>query len=251
MKKFFAILFTCLLLILQTDAAFSQTRQIKFGITYFYPPFIYIGDGGKNFYGFDTEIALALCKLIDATCTFTPMTLENLFTSLDQGNVDAIMGALSITAERKIKYDFAGPYYKSTMSYLGRADSNITTMPQGISNKKIGVVKGSTFEMFLSKNYSDLIKIKTYPNMDDTINDLANKKVDLVLLDTPTADYWVHNSGNQFKIIGAPQHDNISSDQGYGIAVKLGNTQLADQLNAALLTIMNNGTYTAIREKYF
>jgi len=234
-------------------SANAQVASIRFGVGYFYPPFVTAHNNGQSFTGFDIDVALALCKVLNAQCTFTPMTLTDLFKSLDEGKVDALISAMSITPGRRAKYDFTLPYFKSSMSFmsLASANTNLSPTPEGLKDKTIGVIVGSAFEIYLRQNYGDKIKIKTFSYTADALDSLTKGKVDLLLLDTPVARYWVNNSSGIFKIVSSPENYNLPYDEGFGIAVKSGNTALAQALNNALVTIVQNGTYDQIKQRYF
>lgn len=176
--------------------------SIKFGIINFYPPFIFSGQGGQV-YGFDIELAQAICSNLNAQCTYTRMPLHELFDALKNNQIDAIISAINITPERKKIFDFTIPYYKSTASFVGLANSTIQISPQGLKNKTIGVIKASIFYDYLKHTYPGIVELKTYRNAAESIEDLAKSKIDLVMLDTPTAKYWVGTSHNLFQIVGS------------------------------------------------
>lgn len=246
MRSFIVAFLFCLL---ATQAQAQAPATIKFGVVYFYPPFVYTDNKGSDVYGFDISVAKALCQTINITCTFTPMPLADLFKNLDDNKVDAIMGAISITQGRKIKYEFTLPYFKSSMSYLGPANANFSITPEELTKKTIGVVKGSSFYTYLTQTYGDKVNLKPYVAWEDAIADLSNNKIDLILLDTPVAKYWVKNSSGALKIIGQPLA-NVTSDEGFGIAFRAGNYNLSNAFNKAIETIIANGTYDKLRQMY-
>jgi ABC-type amino acid transport substrate-binding protein len=65
-----------------------------------YPPFESI-DANNKIVGFDVDLANALCKEIDATCTFTNQAFDSLIPSLKFRRFDAVMAGMDITPERE------------------------------------------------------------------------------------------------------------------------------------------------------
>src|SRR5262245_12768693 len=102
MRRLFYGLFILIAICLSVVATAEQ--NIRFGVIYFYPPFVFSSKSGY-IHGFDIDVASAVCQQLKVQCTFTPMSLSDLFTSLNQGRVDAIMGAISITPERQVQFD--------------------------------------------------------------------------------------------------------------------------------------------------
>lgn len=220
--------------------------KIRFGVTYFYPPFVFSSNSGY-IHGFDIDLAKAVCQQLKAECSFTPAPFAELLPGLQQNRFDAIMGALSITPERKTYVYFTRPYLKSPMSYVALANSNID--PNNLIGKRVGVQKDSTFYSYLLNKYSTSIKLVPFDTNEEVINALSNKQVDIVCMDTPAADYWVRFSSGLFNLVGTPIF--LPFDEGYGIGVKKGNVALTNSLNNALNTLIQNGTVDKLKQAYF
>ena len=248
--KQIGLFISVLCVVLTSNFAFAG-QLIKFGVVHFYPPFVYADrNHPESAYGFDVDLARAICQQLQATCTFVPMPFRELFKSLDDNTVDAAMGAISITFARKAKYEFSLPYFKSTMSYLGRNADNFTIDAAGLRGKKIGVIEATTFESYVEQTYGDLVKVKKYHMWEDAVADLADNKIDLVLMDTPVARQWVILGSGQFRIIGQSLNSNVPFDEGYGIALNGDNKSLTLQINQALVDLVKNGTYDRLRYSY-
>jgi ABC-type amino acid transport substrate-binding protein len=239
-----------MLLVTLTLSFFSLTSsavdKIRFGVSYFYPPFVFSSKSGY-IHGFDIDVAKAICQHLNAQCSFVAMPLAQEFTSLNNNQVDAIMGAISITPERQTNFDFTKPYYKSTMSYVTLEQANID--PNNLIGRKIGVVKDSTFQRYLFNKYGNKIQLMSFNTNEELATALSNKVVEIILIDTPAANYWVGYSTGLFEKVGVPQY--LSFDLGYGIVVKKGNSSLLNALNSGLTAITSNGTLEKIKQSYF
>lgn len=225
-------------------AAIAET--IRFGVIDFYPPFAFSTNTGY-IHGFDIDVAKAVCQQLNTTCSFTPMSLQNLFISVNQGKVDAIIGAISITPQRQRDFSFTQPYYKSTMSFVTLSAKQLDVT--NLQGKKIGVEKASIFYVYMTQHYGKRLTVIAYNTNQEMITALSEHKVDAVLLDSPAANFWVKYSTGLFKVIGAPVQ--LTFDQGYGIGVKKGNEVLRNSINNALTGVIKDGTLKKLQNTYF
>lgn len=220
--------------------------KIRFGIIDFYPPFAFSAQSGY-IHGYDYEVAKTICQKLNYECTFTPMPLAQLFTSLKENSVDAIIGAISITPERQALFDFTAPYFNNTFSYVTLYGINLD--PHNLQGQRVGVIKDSTFADYLINKFRNTIALRAYTTTQDLVTALSNKEVDIIVLDTPTANYWVRYSTYLFQIRGNAV--SLPSDHGYGIAVSKGNLGLLNDLNRGLNIIKQDGTLVKISQVYF
>ena len=80
------------------------------------------------------------------------------------------------------------------------------------------------------------------------LSDLVAGKIDLAFGDNLPSYAWLQtDAGDGHVFVG----EFIDIDDRIGIAVRKTDTDLVDQLNAALITIIENGTYQEINAKYF
>ena len=91
MKK---VLIAAILASMSLSATAAQT--IRFATEASYPPLESI-DANNKIVGFDVDLANALCKEIDATCTFTNQAFDSLIPSLKFRRIDAVMAGMDIT----------------------------------------------------------------------------------------------------------------------------------------------------------
>jgi polar amino acid transport system substrate-binding protein len=90
--------------------------------------------------------------------------------------------------------------------------------------------------------------VRGYPSQLEAWNDLSTGRLDAVLADFGVQYGWLEEDGKEcceFK------GDAVSSDDRIGIAIRKGDTALAERLNAAIAAIRANGKYAEINAKYF
>ncbi|WP_372871623.1 transporter substrate-binding domain-containing protein [Paenalcaligenes niemegkensis] len=107
--------------------------------------------------GFDADIGAALCKELDADCTFVVQAFDSLIPSLSANRFDLIISGMSYTPERAKRISFSVPYVVEDAIFLLSADSDLIkaadsdTIFDGLDGKTIGVQGGTTHGAFLEK----------------------------------------------------------------------------------------------------
>jgi len=95
---------------LLSATAFAATAAdtIRFGTSATYPPFESIG-ADNQIIGFDIDLANALCKQMQETCTFTNQPFDGLIPALKFRRFDVIISGMDITEERSKQVTFTQP----------------------------------------------------------------------------------------------------------------------------------------------
>lgn len=251
MKKLFNIILSVAALLLMAQSIFANTKPISFATEATYPPFENVDASGK-IQGFDVDVIKALCQHMKAQCTFSNQPFDSLIPSLQLGKFDGVFGAMSITEARKKEVDFTDPYYYAKVSFIAPKSTKLETSKAGLQDKTIGVQAGTTLAQYLQETYGNVVTIKTYGSEEDALLDLVSGRVDAVLGDTPLVQQWLKVKGHEdFQVIGKSVTNVKYFNNGFGIAVKKGNTKLLQDLNKALKTIKADGTVKKLEQKYF
>lgn len=252
MKKIMQLCVGLLTGLLAVSACATLPKTISFATEATYPPFEYI-DAKGEMHGFDIDVANALCKQINVTCTFSNQPWDSLIPSLKLGKFDALIGAMNITPARQEQVDFTDPYYATTGSFITLRSAPVEVSPEGLKDRVVGVQGGSTFEQYMQGQYPK-VKIMTYKSIQDAFLDMKSGRINVVLGDSPTLMSWLKENDaveHKYTVIGEPIISVKYFGAGYGIAVKKGNNELLAAFNQALEQIKNDGTYEALVRKYF
>ena len=224
--------------------AAQAQETLKIGTEGAYPPFNGLTSDGK-LEGFDIDIANALCEEMKVTCEFVTQDWDGIIPALQAGKFDALVASMSITDERKQQVDFSNPYYTNSLTFVAPKESDFSAA--ATAGKAIGVQQGTIAAEFVEKTYPDA-ELKAYPTQEEACADLANGRVNAVLADFGVQYGWVNgDNGKCCEFKGDP----VSSDDKIGIAIRKGDTALAEKLNAALDAIRKSGKYKQINDKYF
>ncbi|MDR2526472.1 MAG: transporter substrate-binding domain-containing protein, partial [Rickettsiales bacterium] len=166
--------------------------------------------------------------------------------ALEAKKIDAIVGGMSITEERKKKVNFTDSYFASGLSVVvNKKNKDIKDM-KSLEGKTIAV-KIATSAKEIADNIKNA-KVIVYDTNDVIYNAVIAGKADAMISDTPVNDYTVARAQGKDKLKTAFIHN---SDDFYGIAVRKKDKQLLNDLNEALKTIKQNGTYNKISMEWF
>lgn len=251
MRRLITIMAAVLTVSLMTGAA-QAGQKVKIGTEGAYPPFNSIDKDGK-LVGFDIDIANALCDAAGYECEFVVQDWDGIIPGLLAKKYDAIIASMSITDERKQKVDFTGKYYNTPAKFFAKKGSGLEITPEGLKGKVIAVQRATIHENFLNDNYGGIVTVKSYATQDEAYLDIVSGRADAGLADSVAVmDGFLNtDQGKDFQFVGPDFNDPKWFGDGAGIAVRKGEADLLNGLNAALEKILADGTYKKINAKYF
>lgn len=211
-----------------------------------FAPFEFENDKGERV-GIDIELLNAIAKDQDFKYELSALGFDAAVTALEAGQVDGVIAGMSITEERKLKFDFSEPYFDSGVVCAVLDTSDIESYDQ-LKGKNVAVKSGTA-----GSSYADSIKDK-YGFTVTTFQDSANMYEDVkagnsvaCFEDYPVIGYAI-NQGQPFKMIGGLQDENQ-----YGFAVQKDNkvgAELLEKFNAGLTSVKDSGEYDEIINQY-
>ena len=159
-----------------------------------------------------------------------------------------IAAGVSITEERAKRVDFTTPYYTTGLSILVRkTDAGTLKTMKDLEGKRIAVQIGTTGAE-KAKSISGA-KVVSFNTTSDAFMDLAQGGCDAVILDRPVIAYFLKNQPRAAKRVQLQPGVDDAAD--FGFAVKKGNAELLQKLNAGLKAVNDSGEGKKIFEKYF
>lgn len=227
-------------------AGASAAEKISFGVSATYPPFESL-DANNQIAGFDIDLAKALCKQMQADCTFTNHAFDSLIPSLKFKKYDAVISGMDITPERSKQVAFTTPYYANSAVVIAKKGA-YTSFDQ-LKGKRIGMENGTTHQKYLQDKHPE-VKTVAYDSYQNAIIDLKSGRLDGVFGDTAVVNEWLKTNPQ----LGTAT-DNVTDPQyfgtGLGIAVRPDNIALLKKLNDALEAIKADGTLKKINDQWF
>lgn len=211
-----------------------------------YPPFEKME--ADKITGFDIDVIKAVADAAGFKVEVKHTGWDPLFDGIDKGNVDLGISAITITDERKAKYDFSEPYFEATQLIMLPEDSTVTKVSE-LKGKKIGVQSATTGEQVVKKVLGNTYEgLKGYEDTPSAVDDFFTGRVEAVVADNAVLqDYSKTLKDKKFKLV----KDESFEVENYGIMVKKGNTELLEKINQGLKTIKENGKLQEIHKQYF
>lgn len=246
MKKFMsALLATVMVAAMLVGCGSSESANtIKFGTNAEFPPFEYVTTAGAigEFDGIDMAIAKQIGTEIGKEAVIENMEFDSLLIALQNGQIDAVIAGMTVTDERKESVDFSTPYYEATQVMVVNQDSDIKAAAD-MADKKIVVIQGYTGETCVQEmGYP----YEAFKKGTEAILELNNGKCDVVVIDSATAQKYIKDNAN-LKIV---EDATAFESEEYAIAVKKGNTELLDKINASINKMLSDGTISELGAKY-
>jgi polar amino acid transport system substrate-binding protein len=228
-----------------TVTAFAAPKSIKVATDATWPPMEMV-DANKKIVGYDIDFLNAVAKEAGIAVEFKNTAWDGIFAGLDSGQYDAIISSVTITEERKAKYDFTDAYTSiGQILVVPKTDKTSKTIAD-LKGKKVGSQIGTTGAMEVNKVAG--VESKTYDEIGLAFADMAAGRISGVVCDEPVAAHFALQKKEykeKFKIVGK-----TFTKEGYGIVVKKGNKELVDLLNKGIKSVKAKKLDTKIHTKW-
>jgi polar amino acid transport system substrate-binding protein len=210
-----------------------------------FAPFEFQDAGGK-YVGVDIEILAAIAADQGFAYDLKPLGFSAAVAALESSQADGVIAGMSITEERKQKYNFSQPYYDSGVVMAIRASDNDTRGYADLRGKRVAVktgTEGATFAESISDRYGfNLVYFDESPFMYEEVK-AGNSAA--CFEDYPVMGYGI-SQGNGLKMV-----TDMERGSSYGFAVLKGkNQELLEMFDKGLSNIKANGTYRKILDTY-
>lgn len=204
-------------------------------------------DENNEIVGFDIDLAKAVGEKLGVTVEFQPIDWAAKEIELESGKIDALWNGLTITDERKETMDITDPYLQNRQIIVVKTDSDIQSKAD-LEGKIVGLQDGSSaVDAVNADELASAMELTTYDTNILALSDLDIGRVDAVVADETFVGYYMSQNENDFRVI----EDGDFGEEYYGIAVKKGNTELLNAIQAALDELDADGTAAEISNTWF
>lgn len=189
--------------------------------------------------GFDIDLVKAIAKNIlgdENAVIYRAIPTSQRIPALQNGTVDVVVRTMTVNCTRIKQASFSTAYFEAGQQVLAPKTSAITGFDDSLKGKRVCVAAGSTALEALKAgphgaDYQDF----TVPNQLDCLVRLQQNLVDAVVTDNAlAAGQAAQDPAVQLK--GSP-----FTTEYYGVAVKLGNTDLVQRINQVLVDYRAGG----------
>lgn len=216
------------------------------------PPLSFRADDDRTVIGVEPDLAQLVADTLGLQLDLQPTSWENLFLAVESGQYDAGFSNITVTEERKDKYDFA-TYRVDTVSFEATNAGKVQRIekPADISGLTIGVGSGTNQEQILVDWNAQNEKaglapatIQYYQNVGDYYLALDSGRLDAYFGPNPGVAYHVA-TGGKTKIVGSVNGGGGTVQADIAAMTEKDNG-LVTALNEALNSVIANGKYTEV-----
>ena len=229
------------------DTQQSETAEntdggvLRMGTNATFPPYEYV-DENNEVAGIDADIAAAIAEKLGMELEITDMAFDSLIPALQSDTIDIVLAGMTVDPERAEQVNFTDSYATGVQVIIVPEGSDIAS-PDDLEGKNIGVQTGTTGDLYCTDDYGQEF-VKQFDNGPLAVAALVNGQVDCVVIDNePAKNYVAANQG--LKIL-----DTAYANEEYAAAIAKDNTELFEQVNAAIQELKEDGTIDSIIEKY-
>lgn len=213
-----------------------------------YPPFESADDDG-NIVGFDVDLMQAIAEDQGFEVEFQAFEFDALIPALEADSADIVAAAMNVTPDRAEKVDFSDTYFASAKTILVQKDNTEIASPDDFTADMKVAAQIGTSEADYVQGLADEGKIKEAVILNQTtqcILQLENGDVNAVVLDAPVANVYLTKNADTIKALDAK-----IDPADMAIAVKKGNSELVEKINAGLKNVVESGKYDELVAKWF
>jgi len=208
-----------------------------------YAPFSYYDDKNE-LKGYDIDIAREVAKKLNLKIEFLTAPWDAMLAAFDAGKADAVFNQVSVTDERKKKYDYAEPYTVVHGAIITHKDNDDIKSFDDLKGKKNADSATSNWAKVAASYGAQNVTVDSFSK---SMELLVSKRVDTVVRDNIVFyDFIKQRPGAPVKIAAE------GSDTDYTAPiVQKGNTELAGQISKAIEELKNEGKLAEISIRYF
>ncbi|MEU2127836.1 ABC transporter substrate-binding protein [Streptomyces sp. NPDC018352] len=219
------------------------------------PPLGFYATDDRTRIGSEIDIATLIADTLGLEPRFEQVSWENLFVGLDSSKFDGVLSNVTVTEERKEKYDFA-TYRLDNIAFEAKKGSGWKVKgPKDVAGRTIAVSSGTNQEKILVDWSEENVRagrepvdIKYFQKDTDYYLALQSGRIDAYLGPSPSANYHVASAG-QSEIVGT------LSGAGDGLQGKIAATTkkgsgLVGAYAAAIDHIVENGSYARVLKRW-
>jgi len=227
-------------------ASLWAQKPLVVGMELQYPPFEMTDKSGKPS-GISVDLAKALGKYLGREVVIKNIAWDGLIPSLKTGKIDMIISSMTITPERAKTVDFSIPYAQSNLAILTWRGSKITDIKDlNQKGKKVAVKKGTTGHLYAREHLKNA-QILVFDKENAAVLEVIQKRADGFLYDQLSIYRSWHRHPEQTTALLQPFQE---KPEYWGIAMRKGDKELKEKVDAFIRQAKADGTFDALADKY-
>lgn len=223
-----------------------NSKPIRVGVSTDYPPIIF--KLGKKISGVEADLARRLAKELNRPLKFIELKWGRQIPTLMEGKTDIIMSGMSITRARKVRIDFTDHYLKTGLLAAVRlveGSKYKTTVDIMKSYTTVGVVRGTTSDVFVKKNFPNVSQIIVLAEARDGAFELKRRVIDIFVHDAPSIIWLVSENEADLTAVWEPLNEEFLA---WG--VRRDDPEFLAQINSILKKWKKDGTLNKVLKRW-
>ncbi len=221
-----------------TQCSGAEGAKLRVAIAPEYPPLVFRQPEGTN--GVEIDLAKALGAELNRPVEFVVLRWDQLIQAVVENQADIIMSGMSITKARQLRIAFSEPYLRNQVRAIFRQKdaARFKTVDDILgTTAKIGVIAGTTADVFVVKNCPNAERVIINNRPDVPILLIRGGRMDVYVDDTYALAPMV--AANEAEIAYLPA---ALAEDNLGWGVRQSDRELLDAVNRALAKWKTNGT---------
>lgn len=227
--------------------AIIKRGELRVGMEAGYIPFE-MRDKRGEIIGFDVDMAKLMARSMGVKVTFVNTQWDGIIPALLTDKFDILMSGMTITPQRNLQVNFADSYVSIGQTVLLskkladkiKSYSDLNSPQYTITSKL-----GTTGEI-AARRYLPNAKLKTFETEADGAMEVRSGRADAFIYDLPFNTVYAAQYPDSVVHLKEP-----FTKEPLGWAVRKGDPDFLNWLNNFLAQVRNDGTYTAIYNKWF
>ena len=221
------------------DSAFAGKTLIMSTNAEFAP---YEYHDGNDIVGIDVDIANAICEDMGASLEITDVAFDSIIPEVQSGKADFAAAGMTVTEDRQTQVDFSDTYATGVQSVIVTEDSDIASLDD-LKGKQIGVQQGTTGDLYSTDDFGEE-SVQRFSKGADAVQALSSVMFVAFMFENKAGVLFV-DVYDGLMLLVRPY-----AEEEYAIAVKKGNTELLDAINASIANLKESGKLDEIVAKY-
>ncbi len=235
----------------QPPATLASKGVITYCATIDNPPRAFY-DNQQRPTGFEVELGTEIATRLGLRVNWVQLRFVGLIPALQAQQCDALMQELFIRPERLEIIDMI-PFSRTGQRIVTTKASTLQASSlEDLSGRKMAVPNGTTIHNLVNEANAKLkaagkpeINLVVLPTTTETFQQLATGQIEVLGTTTTAASYYIGLRPNDFRPLGEP-----FGLIGTGIGIRKGNTELFNPMKQSFDSIVADGTYKRLIEKW-
>ena len=222
-------------------------RTVTVAVENAYPPFNFIDTDTGEAVGWDYDTVNEICARLNCVPEYIETSWDGMIVAVSNGEFDVAADGITITEERDELVDFSMGYANITQRLLVRIDEDRFETVEAFvadANLRVSVQTGTTNFLTAQELVGD-DRLVAFDSFGAAIQAVITGDVDATIIDDVAGQGYVGENSEAIRLITDP----IKTNEQLGFAFP-NESDLVEPFNAALMSMIEDGTLTEINAKW-